>query len=344
MARKGNNIYKRKDGRWEAKYKIGDKYKYVYGRTKKEVQDKLKNLKSKKTCNIQLKEAAKKWLEHVRPSIRPNSYNKYFWTVDKLIIPYLGEKMTSQINDTVLQRYEYELKERKLTNKTISETIRIIKKIIEFNNNVEDKLPIEIHDKPINVLSEKQMQNLFNYFKSNCTEVGIFLLLNTGIRIGELCALTWADVDFKNEELIVNKTLQRTKTDQIGELRKSRDIVMEIAERRIPIANSLVEILRKYKQSKACYITTGKPKQHMSPRTLQNILKRHVAQLSIEVNFLDLRENFAIHAIKNGMDLRVLSQIMGINLNSIEKYCKVVDIPKHKGHEEMEKIFSVFNT
>ena len=232
MAKRGENIYKRKDGRWEGRYKNGyrpdgkAKYKSIYGKSYADVKavlsEKRVQVRSGTVhCNCCFGELVNSWLYTIKNKVKESTYINYYIKIQKHILPFLGgiryEKLTVQyLNDFISDKLN-----KGLSVKYVSDIVVLIKSVTKFahrNFNYADKaelvtVPKDKHFKEKPVLNEKQQKVLTAYLLNNTTfsNVGILLSMFTGIRIGELCALKWSDIDLDRNILMINRTMQRIK-------------------------------------------------------------------------------------------------------------------------------------
>ena len=147
-------------------------------------------------------------------------------------------------------------------------------------------------------------------------DMGIALILYTGLRIGEICALKWGDINFKKNYLVVNKTIQRIymKNDKKNE-RKSKVIITtpktRNAIRMIPINYEFAKFLKELKKDDDCYILSSKTK-YIEPRTFRKYYYRVLRKLEINnMNFHSLRHTFASNCIRLGCDYKTVSELLG---------------------------------
>ena len=149
----------------------------------------------------------------------------------------------------------------------------------------------------------------------NIQKIGIIICLYTGIRIGEVCALKWEDVQFENAVLHIYKTVYRTK-DFSENNRKTKLIVKEPKSkhsvRYIPLGSTLLEYLKKYRQEDSYFILTGNSEKPLDPRTYQNQFYSYLKKCNIKkIKFHILRHTFATRWIENNCDVKSLSEILG---------------------------------
>lgn len=331
MPRRGENIYKRKDGRWEGRYKpdgASQKYKYVYASTYKEAKEKLAELKinklSENNKKILLSELSNRWLEFKRGDIKESTYIKYRNIILNQIKPRFGNIYINSIRSEDLQKFALSLKSGALSNKSIRDILAVLSAIFKYAEKVglcADKLHIgdlypKTEKKQIRVLPADERIHLEHYLlKSNDpAKYGILLALYSGMRIGEICALKWNNIDLKSGTISVCQTLQRLQDRE--NKGKTKILISEpksqSSKRAIPIPAFLTELLEKIKpQSPCAFFLTGY-KSFMEPKTLENKFKKCLKECDIPyVNFHTLRHTFATRCVEVGFDMKSLSEILG---------------------------------
>lgn len=347
MPRRGENIRKRKDGRWEARYIKGRKedgkaiYGYVYAKTYKEVKDKLHNTlidqnKKKDIKKITFNEVADQWFDYKKNFIKQSTYNKYLNTYINYIKEKLGFYCMEQINEKLIQNYIFDLSKNRnyrtdepLSISTLKIVIYIIRSTINFAYKqkyikliqLEIKLP-PYEKKPIKILPKKEQKILENYLitKQDCYSLCILICLYTGMRIGELCALKWNDVDFNNHIIIVHQTIQRIQNKEKKNISKTQLLITKPKTknsiRRIPITSSLYKIMQNYyiqnHEQPSYFVFRNKKNGPMDPRKIQEYFKLTINRLNLTtITFHSLRHTFATRCIELGMDIKTLSEILG---------------------------------
>ena len=285
-------------------------------------------LKSKK---ILYKDWIYTWLLEKKDYIKESTYANYSNNIFNHIIPKLGNYYLNELNHKVIQDFLLELSKngRKdnnggLAEKTIKDITIIIKGSIKKGIN-EDKIkhieltfnyPKDNKENKLYVLTKREQNKITNYVLENINSrnVGLLISLYSGIRIGELCALRWEDVDFKKNCLTINKTIQRVYIKD-----KNKNISKVIittpktknANREIPINKDFLEILKKVKSDKKHYIITGNEK-YIEPRTYRKYFNKILDELRIKhFNFHSLRHTFATNCISLGVDYKTVSELLG---------------------------------
>lgn len=271
------------------------------------------------------------WLSYKKDYIKESTYANYSNIISNHIAPDLGKYYLKDLNNKIIQ--EFLLKKYKigrldnlggLSSKTIRDIVAIIKSSLKFamkedlisNFNLDFIYPkISSKDK-IYTISKQDQDKLIDYILKNQSSknFGILLTLYSGIRIGELCALKWKDIDFKNNILNINKTLQRVyiKDKQIN---KSKLIITNPkthnAEREIPLNKDFAKELKKFKTDNEDYILSGSRKW-IEPRTYRRFFARTLEKAKIDkINFHGLRHTFATNCIKLGVDYKTVSELLG---------------------------------
>ncbi len=351
MARRGENIYKRKDGRWEGRYRNGIKpdgktrYSSVYGKTYSEVKVILTTKRAEQKsdclkCHFIFKELSDLWLESIAYSIKESTYCNYSMKLEKHILPYFGafryEKLTVKIfNDFIAEKLSSGLSAR-----YVSDICRVIKSITKFARqklNCSDKAELlslpKCEKKERKILMETQQNVLTSYLTDNVSpsNLGILISAVTGMRIGELCALKWSDIDLEKRIITVSKTMQRIKNT--GGKTATKIVVTppksKTSVREIPIPDVLFSYLVPMRKDDDCYVLTGE-KFFSEPRTMQYRFKAVLNKLCLpQVNFHALRHMFATKCVDIGVDVKTLSEILG--------HCSVEITLNRYVHSSMER-------
>ncbi len=333
MARRGENIYKRKDGRWEGRYKSGikadgaAKYSSIYGKTYAEVKAELSEKRVKNSVadvprNLTLNNLFTMWFADIRLKVKESTYMNYRMKYDKHISSALGRTHYDKLTVENLNNFIQCKLSSGLSAKYTADIAGIIKSVCRFAKRrfgYEDKSEfISIpkgKTKEKKLLDKTEQTRLNNYLISNPTlsNVGILLSAATGIRIGELCALKWENIDLDKRILTVRNTVQRIKN--IGGDTATKLIVTSpkssSSVREIPLPEFIVPLLRSLKAAHGCYFLSG-TRSIVEPRVMQYRFKRILAELQpSEVSFHSLRHGFATNCIAIGVDVKTLSEILG---------------------------------
>ncbi|MBQ8649281.1 MAG: site-specific integrase [Clostridia bacterium] len=337
MSKKGENIYKRKDNRWEGRYiRFHDftgkaKYGYVYGKTYKEAKEKLAAAKNQN--GIKPKEVKKnfafycdEWLVLHRNRVKESTYVKYYIIINNHLKPQFGELLPKGLNTVVVEQFTNKMiTEKNLSNKTVKDILTVMNAVIKYISRVSDSgftgfeivYPKE-NNQEIRVLTAHEQKNFAEYLLKDTDNVkfGILLALLTGMRIGELCALRWSDISVENKILCVDKTMQRLKNLDESES-KTKIVINEAKTRKskriIPLNGQAAYLCQQRKPANPnAFVLTGREDKYMEPRALQYRLSVYTKELGLkDVHFHCLRHTFATRCVEVGFEIKSLSEILG---------------------------------
>ena len=275
MARKGENIFKRKDGRWEARYihhydENGRAvYRYLYARSYTVAKEKRLRAMSEPEVAVvtsddqtSLAFLCNKWLCDVKMSVKESTYSRYYMTVKRYIVPAMGDERVSAIGAREINAFSQQLMSRGdssdgLSAKTVTDIIVVLKSILKYG--VSDgyatgqmtgvRYPAK-EPRRVSIIEDAKLTELENLLISSEKRiaVGVLISLYTGVRIGELCGLRWRDVDIENGLMRICRTVERiSEVDPLAK-RKTKLIICdpktESSIRTIPLPPFLLERLR----------------------------------------------------------------------------------------------------
>lgn len=344
MPRKGENIYKRKDGRWEGRYirsydAAGKaQYAYIYGKTYGEVKQKLADERSTpKKANaiaqnsLTYDELLDLWLHSSQLNTKESTHARYAYLINTHIKPRLGKYQLPVLTTEIIEAFvEFQLAEGRLDNtgglspKTVTDILTIIKSTIEYARykglpvicNLS-KLTIKKKEKEMRVLTQIEQDALINVLIDDMDlyKFGVFLSLYTGIRVGELCALQWEDFDIAQTTLKIRKTMQRIQDTEKGAFSKTKIIITEpksqCSIREIPLPSFVIDIACQFVSNPKSYILSGNDR-YVEPRTMQNRFKSYVKDSGIsDANFHALRHTFATRCVEVGFEIKSFSEVLG---------------------------------
>jgi len=333
MPRKGENIRKRKDGLWEGRYmREPGKYTSVYARSYAEVKDKLLAAKlqpEQSPSNKNLyRDVLAEWLEVQALRVKPSSHEKFRNLVNGHIVPSLGELSLAEISTTRLTRFLQEkAKHGRLDGRgglsvsSLQSLLLILKSSLDYAARERYMQPMafsikcpEIPREAAKALTTKEQARLERTLCGtlDTSKLGILICLYTGMRIGEVCALLWSDIDLTQGLIHVRRTVQRL---QIADNSKTALSIgspkSECSRRSVPFPPCLRAPLRRFYGRPDAHILTGNNKP-MEPRTYQYRFQRYVADADLAgVNFHMLRHSFATRFIELGGDAKTLSELLG---------------------------------
>ncbi len=353
---KGENIFKRKDGRWEARYVKGRelsgkiKYGFCYGKTYKEAKEKVTKCKAmllngevipekKATCRFSY--YCDEWLWLGKNRLKESTYVKYEAVLACHIKPKLGGCMPAAITTEMVEAFTNELLHQEhLAPKTVKDVLVVLRSVLKYTaKHTAGGLPVidivypREKKKEMRVLTMEEQKELVDYLQKDMDtcKAGVLLALLTGIRIGELCALKWEAVSVEEKCLRVTETMQRLKSTD-GEGKAKTRIVIDVPKseasvRTIPLTDNAVGVINKMMEyfddsntmpgHGKTYILTGTC-HYMEPRTLQYRFGKYVKECGLtDVHFHTLRHTFATRCVEVGFEVKSLSEILGHSSTTI---------------------------
>lgn len=364
MARHGENIYKRKDGRWEGRYIKGYDVNgksipgYVYGKTYKEAKEKLTlakvNAKEKikrVSSDILVSDWFDKWLESQK-RIKRSSYTTYSSNINKHIKKKLGKIKLKMLTDEHIQNFVDDLS-KELAAKSVRSVFSILRLGLSdaYEKNLANelcrkiKLP-KITRKEVKVFTKTEQKFIEQYIEqsNNPNDLGILICFYTGIRIGELCALNLdEDIDLKRGVISIQHTLYRVKSEKSNkktELRISTP-KSESSIRDIPLPKFLIAKLSAIEKGSGFLIQ--KNGKFIEPNVYSRRYKRILEELEIPYRkFHATRHTFATRALEIGMDIKTLSEILGHSSPTVTLNLYSHSLPEHK-KKEMNRLGKLYN-
>ncbi len=342
MSRRGDHIHKRKDGRWEGRYKYGVKnngtiaYRSVYAKTYTECKDKLEKCKTnylyadKKSSELKFSEVLELWLSSNRIRVKGATENKYSCVIESHILPELGNKRISTITPHVINVFlDRKIKEGAINGEgglspSYVKTIAIIiESAMKYAASEGLCLPLKsainkpsIPKKELYVLSYEDQKNFEKALIDDKSEValGALISLHTGLRIGEICALQWGDIDLNKDIITVRHTVSRIKDDHGT---KKTILILDTpktksSKRNIPISSVLKPILKDAYNRKKSNFVVSTTDSFVGTRTFDYRFRKMIKRNNFDIiSFHTIRHTFATRCVEAGMDAKTLSEILG---------------------------------
>ena len=271
------------------------------------------------------------WLALSLNRVKLSSYERYRHLAEQHILPGLGKLDVSELTVERLNEFTREKQERGridgsggLSAKTVSDILVILRSSIKLamreygvrvDAGVMDVRPVRSAVRRVEVFSQRETERITTALKEEprLHTAGFLLCLETGLRLGELCALRWGDIDFDEGLLSVRRTVLRV--DHSGETRlEVQAPKTENSERVVPLTKKLLTLLRMFRKGhdEDEYVFTGSKDRPMEPRTMQYRFEFFLKKQGIRPRgFHTLRHSFATRCVERGVDVKTLSEVLG---------------------------------
>lgn len=271
---------------------------------------------------IKFRFVIEEWLQYKKTTIKESSYLNYKFIIEANIKKEMGEKNLEELLQYNFNSFVEQLME-KLSNKTVKDIMTVLKAILKYAEIKYDiNFKISLISTPAQITNEVEVFNDRDRKKMEkyCIEskeirdLGVLISLYTGLRIGEVCALKWSDIDFEKRYIKVNHTLQRVyvnkkDTKVLYDRPKTKKSI-----RKIPMAKVLYEKLKELSKNydSGAFVLTGDTKRYYEPLGYRYIYRKILEKCDIEYKrYHQLRHTFATRCIKVGMDVKSLSEVLG---------------------------------
>ncbi len=278
------------------------------------------NKMNKKT----IKEIVSLWKSDKKNYVKKSTFSAYVLLIENHLLPTFGDKQEVQeadVQDFVLQKLA-----SGLSQKTIKDILIVLKMVLKFGAKnkwiiyepFEIQYPTIRESQHVEVLSRTHHKKIMSYIQEHFTfrNLGILICLSSGMRIGEICALTWEDIDTENGIIHVNRTIQRIyviedgirRTELILDTPKTKNSIREI-----PMNKDLIRLIKPIKKivNPSFFVLTNDAKP-TEPRTYRSFYKSLMRYLEIpELKFHGLRHSFATRCIESNCDYKTVSVLLG---------------------------------
>ncbi|WP_353119877.1 tyrosine-type recombinase/integrase [Myroides odoratus] len=271
-----------------------------------------------------LSEVIELWKIDKQQYVKKSSFSAYTLLIENHLLPIFGEQY--EIEEADVQNFVLQKLEGGLSHKTIKDILIVLKMVLKFGAKnkwlsytpFDIQFPTEREKQNLEVLSRAEQKKIMNYIQEHFTfkNLGVYICLSAGIRIGEVCALTWEDIDTDNGVISINRTIQRIyliengvrRTELILDTPKTKNSIRDI-----PISKDLLRILKPFKKivNPSFFVLTNDAKP-TEPRTYRSYYKKLMNELDMpELKFHGLRHSFATRCIESNCDYKTVSVLLG---------------------------------
>ncbi len=365
MARRGENIYKRKDGRYEGRYVIGrtaqgrTKFGYVYGRQYHAVRSLLMEKKAAQQradaetggSPMHLAAWMERWLEwEQRGRVRESSYQTYLNLYRRHIQPWLGCTPLCRLTQEDVRVFLDCLEQKGLAAGTIQGIYRLLSAGLRAaqeeglirRNPCRRLRPARSIPAEQRVLGRNEQARLCAE-ALHCGDLTVLLGLYTGMRLGEICALKWTDVDWEKREISVRRSIQRIAGGRSCTNRSRTHLVIGApksagSRRLLPVPEEILSQLRQKRGESTSEYIFGKGTQAADPRTVQRHFQKLTARMGMPgVHFHTLRHSFATRLLELGADVKTVSVLLGHSSvrTTLDFYAHSLTSQQHRAVEQL---------
>ena len=264
------------------------------------------------------------WQADKQQYVKKSTFAAYSLLIANHLLPAFSE--STDIVEEDVQQFVFAKLEEGLSQKSVKDILIVLKMILRFavkqgfmpHREIDVKFPTERERQELEVLSRSSQKHIMEYVQKNFTfmNLGIYICLCAGLRIGEVCALVWDDIDVENGVINVSKTIQRIYVIEGG--KKHTEVIIDTPKsrnsiREIPIARDLLKMIKPFKKivNGNFYVLTNSD-HPTEPRTYRNYYKRLMEQLDMpKLKFHGLRHSFATRCIESKCDYKTVSVLLG---------------------------------
>ncbi|MHC5228838.1 tyrosine-type recombinase/integrase [Enterococcus sp. LJL99] len=332
MAKKGENIYKRKDGRWEGRFikernnngKI--RYGYVYGPKYGEVKKKLmekKILFDAQQIDTQFQGTFNEWLAFwletaVAPNLKQSTYISYKNKAYVHIVPVFGSEKLVDISQKNVQDFCIDLSYC-LAPGTVHAIFRVLRTCFRYavgsgklQINPTDNINLPKVNRQVRALRKEEQRQIRMRAKNDSKGLPILFAMDTGLRIGEISGLKWEDIDFTAKTVQISRTMQRL-SDGSGHTELVEQKPKTLASLRVlPLSNYWIERLQEEAKEKKSNYVFGDQGKCIEPRLLSYHFERIAKESNVSgVTFHTLRHSFATRCLEMGIKITSISALLG---------------------------------
>ena len=274
--------------------------------------------------NTQFKSVVELWQADKQQFVKKSTFAAYSLLIANHLLPAFSE--ANDISEEDVQQFVFKKLKEGLSQKSVKDILIVLKMILRYgakhnlmeHRQIDIRFPTERERQEVEVLSKANQRKIMEFVKSNFTfqNLGIYICLSAGLRIGEVCALTWDDIDAEQGVIYVNKTIQRIYL--VGEIEKRTEVIIDTPKsknsiREIPMTKELLRMVKPLKKvvNSSFFVLTNSAAP-TEPRTYRNYYKRLMKQLDIPaLKFHGLRHSFATRCIESNCDYKTVSVLLG---------------------------------
>ena len=272
----------------------------------------------------EFKKVVELWQADKQQYVKKSTFAAYSLLITNHLLPAFAGN--ADIREEDVQQFVFKKLEEGLSQKSVKDILIVLKMVLRFgvkynliaHRQIDIRFPTERERQEVGVLSKANQRKIMEFVKSNFTfqNLGIYICLSAGLLIGEVCALTWDDIDAEQGVIYVTKTIQRIYL--VGDMEKRTEVIIDTPKsknsiREIPMTRDLLRIVKPLKKVvNGSFYVLANSSAPTEPRTYRNYYKRLMKQLDIPaLKFHGLRHSFATRCIESNCDYKTVSVLLG---------------------------------
>ncbi len=271
-----------------------------------------------------ISEIVRFWKSDKKQYVKKSSFSAYVLLIENHLLPVFGNK--DQIEEEEVQSFVFKKLDQGLSQKTVKDILIVLKMILKFGaknkwidqRSFDIQFPTQRDQQSIEVLTRPNQVKVMQHVQANFTfrNLGVYMCLCSGMRIGEICALKWDDLDIENSLIKVRRTIQRIYTIEDG-IRKT-ELILDSPKtknsiREIPMNKDLLNLIKPIKKvaNSSFFVLTNDAKP-TEPRTYRTYYRNLMNDLGLpRLKFHGLRHSFATRCIESKCDYKTVSVLLG---------------------------------
>lgn len=279
---------------------------------------------------MKIHELYNEWLPDKRRQVKPSTLSTYVTTFEKNILPYFGDMEYDDLKMKDVQRFVDEKLSAGYSHKSIKDMVVCVKMLLNYAVDELEMKPVpgkrimrfpeESIKKDFEAYTESEQKKLMSYFISNPSfeHLGMMITLCSGVRIGEITALQFKDIDLDSRTMKIEKTLERIYSIDSDGRRKGTQLIIQTpkslsSRREIPLPKEIISILKKFSALAIgdYFVCSGKAKP-IEPRVLRLHFNQACKNAGVRVmKYHGLRHSFATRMLEKKVDIKTTSTILG---------------------------------
>ncbi len=274
--------------------------------------------------NCTFRETAESWAGEKRKFVKKSTFAAYSLILSNHLLPAFGDM--DDIREEDVQQFVFDKLNSGRSHKTVKDMLIVLKMVLKYAakheympyRQIEVRFPTERERSELPVLCRTDQKRMMKYMTDNFSfrNLGVYICLSAGLRIGELCALKWENLDVSRGVIVVDKTIQRIYFIEGGE--RHTELMIDTPKssnsiREIPMTKELLRMVKPMRKvvNPSYYVLTNCSRP-TEPRTYRNYYNKLMAEIGLPpLKFHGLRHSFATRCIEGRCDYKTVSVLLG---------------------------------